>query len=205
VKPATRVTAELAATLIGLTAATLSAPPANAGILCDYPGVGVGVGLFGIRGWFCDFPVEINGSHWHCEIGGASIGGVIGFSDNGVSGGIAGGGVGGASCSWRCPDGSMAPAPNPPGAWKEYLVPMNSTNYCKDHMTPNGFWSAPVLPTEGIPPAGEIAPQPGEILPPQPTPPPQPSAAPTVTPSLPPGPVPGEPNALQPAPGEPNP
>jgi hypothetical protein len=52
---------------------------------------------------------------------------------------------------------------------------MNTTNYCKDHMTPNGFWSAPVLPTEGIPPAGEAAPQPGDVLAPQPIPPPLPS------------------------------
>src|SRR6185437_13437974 len=85
-----------------------------------------------------------------------------------------------------------APAPNPPGAWREYLAPMNTTNYCKDHMTPAGFWSAPTLPTEGIPPAGELAPQPGETPAPQPIPPPlptQPVPAPAVPPT-----APGEPN-----------
>src|SRR3954462_13100146 len=97
-----------------------------------------------------------------------------------------------SKCNWRCPDNTDAPAPNPPGAWKEYLAPMNTTNYCKDHMTPVGFWSAPTLPTEGIPPAGELAPQPGETPAPQPIPPPlptQPVPAPAVPPT-----VPGEPN-----------
>jgi hypothetical protein len=101
-------------------------------------------------------------------------------------------GVSGVSCNWRCPDNTDAPAPNPPGAWKEYLAPMNTTNYCKDHMTPVGFWSAPTLPTEGIPPAGELAPQPGETPAPQPIPPPlptQPVPAPAVPPT-----APGEPN-----------
>jgi hypothetical protein len=149
--------------------AILTAPPAQAG-LCEYPGVGAAVNIFGIRGLFCDFPTEINGSHWHCEWGGAGIGGVIGFSDNGLSGGLAGGGVGGASCTWRCPDGTLAPPPNPPGMWKEYLVPMNSTNFCRDHMDPNGFWSAPTLPTEGIPPAGEPAPVVGGTAPGEPNP-----------------------------------
>ena len=37
------------------------------------------------------------------------------------------------------------------------MVVMNSTNFCKDHMEPNGFWSEPVLPTEGIPPGGQPA------------------------------------------------
>jgi hypothetical protein len=183
-----------------------AAPPAHASI-CEYPGVGVGANVIFGRGVFCDFPTEINGSHWHCEAGGVDLGGAFVFNPgSGVGISNAGGGIGGASCSWRCPDGSMAPPPNPPGAWKDYLVPMNSTNYCKDHMTPNGFWSAPVLPTEGIPPAGEIPPQPGETLPPQPIPPPLPSTeSPSITPAPPPGPVPGEPNALQPSPGEPNP
>jgi hypothetical protein len=29
---------------------------------------------------------------------------------------------------------------------------MNPTNFCKDHMAPDGFWGEPVLPTEGLPP-----------------------------------------------------
>lgn len=124
------------------------APTAHAG-LCEYPGVGVGANVLVGRGYFCDFPTEINGSHWHCEYGGAGLGG--GFILNGDMGsiGIAGGGIGGASCSWRCPDNTMAPAPNPPGAWKEYMIP--KANACKDHMDPNGFWSEPVHPDEGTP------------------------------------------------------
>lgn len=27
------------------------------------------------------------------------------------------------SCSFRCPDGSLSAAPNPPGAWKNALTP----------------------------------------------------------------------------------
>jgi hypothetical protein len=61
--------------------------------------------------------------------------------------GFGGSGIGGSGCSWRYPDGVLSPAPNPPGLWSEYIVPMNSTNFCKDHMAPNGFWSDPVLPT----------------------------------------------------------
>jgi hypothetical protein len=145
--------------------------------------------VFGIRGLFCDFPTEINGSHWHCEWGGAGIGGVIGFNDGGISGGLAGGGVGGASCTWRCPDNTLAPAPNPPGAWKTYLIPV--PNACKDHMTPAGFYSEPVRPDEGgpvIPPAGPPPPQPA---PPEAGGPPAPGVGPNI--------------ANQTAPGEPNP
>src|ERR1700736_5130682 len=58
-------------------------------------------------------------------------------------------GAGGGGVTGRCPDNSMAPAPNPPGAWKWYMVPV--PNACKDQMEPAGFSSAPVLPGEGIP------------------------------------------------------
>jgi hypothetical protein len=140
----------------------VSAPAARADTQCPYPGVGVlGVNIGGVNGGFCDFPVEINGSHWHCQGGGVHLG--IGFAGSGVgSGGSlgiaqAGQGIGGVSCDWRCPDNTGAPQPNPPGAWQHYLVPMKDTNWCalNGHMDPAGFWSDPVLPTEGIPPAGE--------------------------------------------------
>ena len=149
---------------------------------CDYPGVGIGVNVLGINGVFCDFPTEINGSHWHCEEGGVRLG--IG-AGSGLSGEIAGlnvagvgQGIDGESCSWRCPDGVMAPPPNPPGAWKSYLVPMNTTNWCKDHMTPNGFWSAPVLPTEGLPEGNAGVFLPNGQPPPPPAPPPPDGTAP---------------------------
>lgn len=145
--------------------------------------------MFGIRGLFCDFPTEVNGSHWHCEWGGAGIGGALGFSEGGFTGGVAGGGVGGASCTWRCPDNTMAPAPNPPGLWKSYLVPV--ANACKDHMDPAGFWSEPVHLDEGgpvVPPAGPPAPQTAP-----------PDGGGTVPPGV------GPNIANQTAPGEPNP
>jgi len=172
--------------------AWLFPPTAHADTQCPYPGVGIlSVNVVGIGGGFCDFPTEINGSHWHCQGGGINLGGsaLLGGGSGGGVFGINPAGIGGVSCNWRCPDGVDAPAPNPPGMWKEYLVPMNSTNYCKDHMVPNGFWSAPVLPTEGIPPAGE---NPEQAQLPQPIPPPppiMPEPQPPVAPL-----APGEPN-----------
>lgn len=174
-----------------------SPPRAKADTQCPYPGVGIlNANVAGIGGGFCDFPTEINGAHWHCEGGGVNLGlagtGVAAGSGGTVGIAGAGQGVSGVSCSWRCPDNTDAPAPNPPGAWKEYLVPMNSTNYCVDHMDPAGFWTNPVLPTEGIPPSGQRPPQPGETLEPQPIPPPLPTQElpePLVPPS-----APGEPN-----------
>lgn len=161
--------------------------------LCPYPGVGSGGGaLFG-QGGFCDYPTEINGSHMHCEAGGFGVNGIIGQATNsGSSFAFGGAGVGALSCSWRCPDGAMAPAPNPPGLWREYMVVMKSTNFCKDHMEPNGFWSEPVLPTEGIPPGGQ--PTEAPEIPGRPVPAPAPPS---------PLPTPGIPGAL--TPGIPNP
>jgi hypothetical protein len=187
----------VSAVAFGFCASIFLAPPAEADTQCPYPGVGVlNANVAGIAGGFCDFPTEINGSHWHCQGGSVGLGLAgtgVGVGSNATLGvGGVGQGAGGVSCNWRCPDGTDAPAPNPPGAWKQYLVPMDSTNYCNDHMEPNGFWSAPTLPTEGIPPAGEMAPQPGETPPPQPVPPPpptQPLPAPEVPPT-----APGEPN-----------
>ena len=185
------------AVAFGFCASTFLAPPAKADTQCPYPGVGIlNVNVGGIAGGFCDFPTEINGAHWHCEGGGVGLGlaasgaGVGSMGTLGIAG--VGQGVSGVSCNWRCPDNTDAPAPNPPGAWREYLAPMNTTNYCKDHMTPAGFWSVPTLPTEGIPPAGELAPQPGETPAPQPIPPPLPTE-PVPAPAVPPT-APGEPN-----------
>ena len=109
------------------------------------------------HGGFCDYPTEINGAHMHCETGGFGLGGGFAFTDTGGFGGSVSPGISGASCTWRCPDGTMAPAPNPPGAWKEYVVPVE-TGFCvvAGHMIPNGFWSEPVRPEEGIPPEREF-------------------------------------------------
>jgi len=179
-----------AAIILGTAWFMWPAPPAHADTQCPYPGVGIlSVNIGGIGGGFCDMPTEINGSHWHCQGGGVSLGlggALVGLGQGGSASIVGvGQGFGGVSCNWRCPDGVDAPAPNPPGMWREYLVPMNSTNYCRDHMQPNGFWSNPVLPTEGIPPAGEQHPE----LTPQPIPPPLPSIpeAPPVVPPIAPG------------------
>ena len=86
------------------------------------------LGAFG-RG--CDMPTEINGSHWHCEAGGFGAGG-FGVAQQGISLGVLSNlGAGGASCSWRCPAGSVAPAPpNPPGAWQARLIVRDEDNVC---------------------------------------------------------------------------
>lgn len=114
----------------------LCAPPAHAGPdgsipapgLCDYPGVGGSGQIMNVYNYWCDFPTEINGSHWHCELGGADLQAAVTaglsisfFNLSGTLSGQVGAIVG--SCSWRCPDMSIAGAPNPPGAWKDYITP----------------------------------------------------------------------------------
>lgn len=128
---------------------------------CQYPGVGFGAEVFGVSGQFCDYPTEVNGSHWHCESGGFRTGGVGVATSQGVSlGALASLGASGDGCSFRCPDGTVAPAPNPPGDWKTYLIPR--LNFCKEHANPNGPTSAIVSIEEGAkpPPPGTI--QPGQ-------------------------------------------
>jgi hypothetical protein len=109
----------------------LSVPVAKADIggnvpgpgLCDYPGVG-GSGMeMGTYHYWCDFPTEINGSHWHCEYGGGAVQGVGGVNVLLFSASvITPVGVLEGSCSFRCPDGSLSAAPNPPGAWKDAIT-----------------------------------------------------------------------------------
>ena len=82
---------------------------------------------------------------------------------------------------------------NPPGLWREYMVVMNSTNFCKDHMDPNGFTSDPVLATEGVPP--DERPTEAPEIPGRPIPAPRPPApALQVTPGIPGALTPGIPN-----------
>lgn len=92
--------------------------------LCDYPGVG-GSGMeMGAYHYWCDFPVEENGSHWHCEYGGGATQGVGGVNILMFSASVITPlGVLEGTCSFRCPDGSLSAAPNPPGAWKNALHP----------------------------------------------------------------------------------
>ncbi len=131
--------------LLSMTAAfpaiTLSTPTANADE-CQYPAVGISANTILGNGSFCNYPTEINGSHLHCESGS------YGFGD-GSSGGL---NISGSSCTWRCPDMTLAPAPNPPGAWMNYMEPQ--PNACADHMEPAGPMSEPVRADEGISPEG---------------------------------------------------
>lgn len=117
--------------------------------------------------YYCDFPTEINGSHWHCEWGGFAIQAVGGVSIMMFSAGISGN-VGGltGSCTWRCPNLTMAAPPNPPGAWKDYVAPTR----CKT-VGPNPDVEAPPPvpppPTSEPPPPPPVAPGPplADLLP----------------------------------------
>lgn len=123
-------------------------------------------------GQYCDGPMEINGSHYHCESGGGGIGGgVIGIAPS--IGGLSLGGFGGSGigmnlgrCAWRCPDNTNALPPNPPAAWVKHLVVDPKYNDCRDHMAPAGADSAPQAPESGPPGPGE----PGAPPPPPPAP-----------------------------------
>lgn len=138
------------------------APAARADVTtspCQYPFVGMaGTVTLGFQagGAFCDGPTEVNGTHYHCEAGGANVsGGGIGLAPlNGFTfGGILGAGIGGggASCTFRCPDNTLSRMPNPPQEWKTYMVVRDRNNDCLGHMTPAGFWSEPPSPDQGPP------------------------------------------------------
>lgn len=156
---------------------TATAPVAHADYFsypCQPPGVGTGVQihvLIDVQGQFCDGPTEINLSHLHCESGGGGIsGGAIGIAPaiGGLTlGGFGGGGIGGGGdgCSWRCPDNSLAPAPNPPGVGsREYIdvrsiIKLNKAFCAKEgHLDPAGPTSALVSPDEGFPPTKDPEP-----------------------------------------------
>jgi hypothetical protein len=121
--------------------------------LCEYPGVGGSGMIMSSYYYWCDFPTEINGSHWHCELGGFAITAIGGVSFMMFSAGISGqvGGING-SCTWRCPDMSMAQSPNPPGAWRDSISPTK----CKT-IGPNPD-EVPVAVSEPIPPPVPIPP-----------------------------------------------
>lgn len=135
---------------------------------CQPPGQGSGAQvnvIISAGGQFCDGPTEVNLSHLHCESGGGGInGGAIGLAPSigGLTfGGFGGSGFGGQmeGCHYLCPDGSIAPAPNPPGVGaKEYLdvraVIKKGTAFCvkEGHLTSNGPTSDLVSPDEGMAP-----------------------------------------------------
>src|SRR5215472_12912392 len=149
---------------------------------CNYPFVGTSADvqvLIHAGGQYCDGPMEINGSHYHCESGGGGLGGgAIGLTPIAglpLQGGRFGGsGFGGnmGRCEWRCPDNTRALAPNPPAAWVRKLTIDPKSNDCRDHMAPAGADSAPApgnVADAGAPPTPAGPPAPGEL---QPAPPP---------------------------------
>lgn len=92
--------------------------------LPSYPCVGPG-GLAAIVPFtYYDCPTEANGVHYHCEQGGPNLSGGAFGGSNGVSvGGLGNFGFVFGGCGWRWPDNTPGPAPNPPGAWRSFLVP----------------------------------------------------------------------------------
>jgi hypothetical protein len=92
--------------------------------LCDYPAICVsgmaGGGVAAMYWFFSDEPTEINGSHRHCEYGGAVTqftGGLSFLMFSAQVSAPVGGLVGG--CSYRCPNNAQAEElmPNPPSMW----------------------------------------------------------------------------------------
>lgn len=131
--------------------------------LCDYPGVGtsamIGAGPFGnVYTYYCDFPTEINGSHWHAELGGAAVQAALSagvtLSFLNISGSISGNlGIILGSTSWRCPDMTLAEAPNPPGAWKSHIT----ASKCKTIGANPDIPPAPAAADQIAPPAPDHA------------------------------------------------
>lgn len=183
-----------------------AASPAHADYFqypCNYPFVGTNVDVDVIAhggGQYCDGPMEVNGSHYHCESGGGGIGGgAIGLALAGPLniGGFGGSGIGmnAGRCAWRCPDNTDTLPPNPPAGWVKHLVIDDKHNDCKDHMAPAGKDSAPQAPGSGPPAPGQPDVPAGTLPPPaadagQP-PIPQPPHGPNVT-------LPDEPSLLTP-------
>lgn len=155
-----------------------SAAPAKADYFnypCPPAGNGQGIGadinfIVDASGQFCDGPTEINLSHAHCEAGGATVNfGAIALAPIGGAtlGGIGGGGTGGSGqgCSYRCPDNTVAPQPNPPGVGSQHYIDVRAIiklnkAFCvrEGHLTPAGPTSALVSPDEGFPPTKDVQP-----------------------------------------------
>jgi hypothetical protein len=183
------------ATLFGFFA-LLQPAPAHADYFnypCTYPFVGISVDVkvfMEAGGQFCDGPTEINGSHYHCQSLGGQVGaGGFGFAPvpNSIInlGAFGGNGIGGngGSCDYRCPDGILAPFPNPPGVWQRAMV-IPKLNFCNGHETPQGPTSELISPNEGGLGSGPGVPPPG-------TPPLGPNGLPVPVPIAPAPPLPG--------------
>lgn len=86
---------------------------------CPYPAIGA-FGLDGIaQHYVCDYPLEINNSRHHCVYGGSAalVGANISLLIFSASIATYAGVLEGV-CYWACPDGSVAPEPNPVQTWQ---------------------------------------------------------------------------------------
>jgi hypothetical protein len=181
---------------------------------CNYPFVGTGgdakLGVIDAGGQYCDGPTEINWTHYHCWSGGATVNvGAFAFAPVGPLslGGFGGSGIGGNGgvCRYVCPDGMIAPFPNPPAAWIKHLVldPRNSD--CVGHMGIRGDTSTPMVnqlpgnmkPGEDPPDGVPVPDAPGGLPPGQRNPDAKPGPPPPALPDESPSPLaPGSPIAL---------
>jgi hypothetical protein len=163
------VTLPVAVAGLLINCAVAQADPGNAGAgpspgLCDYPAVcgsgDDGALLAGYYYWE-DFPTELNGSHRHCEWGGAQASGslAVGFSmmftvAAGTSGPV--GGVNG-SCFYVCPDMQRAEMPNPPGGWKDAIIPRKCQPIGGNpFLPPPPPVDVPIAPPIGTSPSGPV-------------------------------------------------
>jgi len=133
-----------------------NAGPGPAPGLCQYPSVCdsgvIGAGAGAVYWYWEDFPIELNGSHRHCEWAYAATEANLGFSmmiQVGVNAPL---GAGHGSCQYVCPDMQKADMPNPVGGWKDAIRPTK----CQA-IAPNPF--APPPPPQDVPIAPPIAEQ----------------------------------------------
>jgi hypothetical protein len=105
---------------------------------CDYPAIGFwGLDGPGVYHWVCDLPTEVNGSHHHCQYGGAATNVTLGVSFMFVNASIqTPTGILLGACWYACPDLSVSDWPNPVGAWKTYLVPRKCVTIGPNPMAP---------------------------------------------------------------------
>jgi len=158
-----------------------NAGPGPAPGLCVYPAICdggvIGVGAGAVYWYWEDFPVESNGSHRHCQWGGAATeaNAQVGVSmiiqlSAGVQaplGALTGG------CFYVCPDMQLAAMPNPVGAWKDAIRPTKCQPVGR-----NPFEPPP--PPQDVPIAPPIAEQGAVPVQPfqEPEPPPPPGSPP---------------------------
>jgi hypothetical protein len=172
---------------------------------CNYPFVGTNADvnvIADVGGQYCDGPTEINWTHYHCWTFGATFNiGALAFAPVAGPlsvGGFGGNGLGGSGgqCRYVCPDGMIAPFPNPPAAWIKHLVLDPKNNDCVGHEGIIGDTSTPnVNELPGNIPPGQDAPDgvavpvaPGALPPGEHNPDAKPGPAPPVPPLSAPGP-----------------